>query len=141
MAPSSIEVYAYQFNDIFINVYDGGEESIVYYDKDDNTTNLDETGYIKSSACEWRMINLKLGSNLTYDTPLTHYRENETGVWELIEEADGTAETKSLGSYLEELNANNSCLKELVTGKYITLDNYQEFIIDKNYAFVKCLKP
>lgn len=141
MVPAYIEVYAYQFNDIFINVYDGGEASIVYHDKDDNTTNLDETGYIKSSACEWRMINLKLGSNLTYDTPLTHYRENEKGIWELIEEADGTAETKSLGSYLEELNTSGYCLKELVTGKYITLDNYQEFLIDKNYAFVKCLKP
>ena len=54
--PSAIEIYAYQFNNIYINVYDGGEESIVYYDKDDNTTNLDETGYIKSSACEWHQL-------------------------------------------------------------------------------------
>lgn len=137
--PSSIEIYAYQFNDMYINVYDGGESTIVYHREDTDLTNIDETGYLTSAACALRMINLKQGSTLTADTPLTYYQEVD-GQWEVVKEGDSN-KTKPLSTYLSEIESVGDCLKELVTGKYITLENYTSFVIDKNYAFVRCVNP
>lgn len=137
--PSSIEIYAYQFNDMYINVYDGGENTIVYHKEDVDLTNIDETGYLTSAACTLRMINLKQGSTLTPDTPLTYYQEVD-GQWEVVKEGDAN-KTKSLSTYLSEIESVGDCLKELVSGKYITSQNYTSFVIDKNYAFVRCDNP
>ena len=137
--PTSIEIYAYQFNDMYINVYDGGENTIVYYKEDVDLTNIDETGYLTSAACTLRMINLKQGSTLTPDTPLTYYQEVD-GQWKVVKEGDAN-KTKSLSTYLSEIESVGDCLKELVSGKYITSQNYTSFVIDKNYAFVRCENP
>lgn len=142
-SPSAIEIYAYQFNNMYINVYDD-ETSVLYHKEDDNNlSNLDETGYLVSSACEWRMVNLKQGAKITKETEMIQYKQNSvTGVWAPVK-IDNTDEnvTKLFSEYLTELDNENDCLKELVTGKYITLENYESFVIDKNYAFVRCDNP
>ena len=120
--PASITLYAYQFNDLFINIYDS-ENDIVYQDASGiNPNYLDgDEGYSR------RIWNLSQGTRLSSTMDFL----NDSGA--------GTQGT--LGQYIQELDNNNQCLMEYVSGRYITLENYQAFVVDKNYIFVVCDKP
>lgn len=120
--PASITLYAYQFNDLFINIYDS-ENDIVYQDASGiNPNYLDgDEGYSR------RIWNISQGTRLSSTMDFL----NDSGA--------GTQGT--LGQYIQELDNNNQCLMEYVSGRYITLENYQAFVVDKNYIFIVCDKP
>ena len=88
-------------------------------------------------------MDLKQGAKLTKETEMIQYKQNAvTGVWEAVKIGNTDENvTKLFSEYLAELDNENDCLKELVSGKYITSQNYTSFVIDKNYAFVRCDNP
>ena len=119
--PISIEVYAYQFNDLFINIYNsendiqyqGSSEESEYYLKAD-------AGY---AVRIWNLSKgIRLSSNIVYN--------------DITGGVGGT-----LGQYIQQLDNNGQYLMEYVSGRHITLENYQDFVVDKNYIFVVCDKP
>ena len=119
--PNSIEVYAYQFNDLFINIYNS-ENDIQYQDGSEESEY-----YLKADAGYavriWNLSKgIRLSSNMVYN--------DITG---------GNGGT--LGQYIQQLDNNGQYLMEYVSGRHITLENYQDFVVDKNYIFIVCDKP
>ena len=118
--PISIEVYAYQFNDLFINIYNS-ENDIQYQDGSEESEY-----YLKADAGYavriWNLSKgIRLSSNVVYN--------------------DITGGVGTLGQYIQQLDNNGQYLMEYVSGRHITLENYQDFVVDKNYIFVVCDKP
>lgn len=119
--PNSIEVYAYQFNDLFINIYNN-ENDIQYQDGSEESEY-----YLKADAgYAVRIWNLSKGIRLSSNMV---YNDITGGI-------GGT-----LGQYIQQLDNNGQYLMEYVSGRHITLENYQDFVVDKNYIFIVCDKP
>lgn len=141
--PTNIYVYAYQFKNLFVNLYEQTSD-IKYYTG--NYSNLGQTNnYVVTAACYMRIQEINQGDLLSSDMVIDKYTYN------VIDEATGavnaseTGATETLGEYVSRLQSLNKCLQELTTGRYITTNtlngNDGGFVINKNYAFIVCDMP
>lgn len=141
--PTNIYVYAYQFKNLFVNLYEQTSD-IKYYTG--NYSDLGQTNnYVVTAACYMRIQDINQGDLLSSDMVIDKY------TYKVIDEATGavnaseTDATETLGEYVSRLQSSNKCLQELTTGRYITTNtlngNDGGFVINKNYAFIVCPMP
>lgn len=141
--PTNIYVYAYQFKNLFVNLYEQTSD-IKYYTG--NYSNLGQTNnYVVTAACYMRIQEINQGDLLSSDMVIDKYTYNVIDAATGAVNASETGETETLGEYVSGLQSLNKCLQELTTGRYITTNtlngNDGGFVIDKNYAFIVCDMP
>ena len=141
--PTNIYVYAYQFKNLFVNLYEQTSD-IKYYTG--NYSNLGQTNnYVVTAACYMRIQDINQGDLLSSDMVINKYTYNVIDAATGAVNASETGETETLGEYVSRLQSSNKCLQELTTGRYITTNtlngNDGGFVINKNYAFIVCDMP
>ena len=141
--PTNIYVYAYQFKNLFVNLYEQTSD-IKYYTG--NYSDLGQTNnYVVTAACYMRIQDINQGDLLSSDMVIDKYTYNVIDAATGAVNASETGETETLGKYVSRLQSLNKCLQELTTGRYITTNtlngNDGGFVIDKNYAFIVCDMP
>lgn len=141
--PTNIYVYAYQFKNLFVNLYEQTSD-IKYYTG--NYSNLGQTNnYVVTAACYMRIQEINQGDLLSSDMVIDKYTYNVIDAATGAVNASETGQTETLGEYVSRLQSSNRCLQELTTGRYITTNtlngNDGGFVIDKNYAFIVCDMP
>ncbi len=130
--PESIDLWAYRKHNLFVNIYDpadfGGKE--LKFDGNYITGN-DIKNY--SFQC---MNYYYLESDLMYEDDGTSkaYKRKDglSSVSGLTPDASGNYTIYSILAYYD---AQGKCLQDVVSGRYITLENYAShpFIVEKNY--------
>ena len=141
--PTNIYVYAYQFKNLFVNLY-AQTSDIKYYTG--NYSDLGQTNnYVVTAACYMRIQDINQGDLLSSDMVIDKYTYNVIDAATGAVNASETGETETLGEYVSRLQSSNKCLQELTTGRYITTNtlngNDGGFVINKNYAFIVCDMP
>lgn len=141
--PTNIYVYAYQFKNLFVNLYEQTSD-IKYYAG--NYSDLGQTNnYVVTAACYMRIQDINQGDLLSSDMVIDKYTYNVIDAATGAVNASETGETETLGEYVSRLQSSNKCLQELTTGRYITTNtlngNDGGFVINKNYAFIVCDMP
>ena len=141
--PTNIYVYAYQFKNLFVNLYDQTSD-IKYYTG--NYSDLGQTNnYVVTAACYMRIQDINQGDLLSSDMVIDKYTYNVIDAATGAVNASETGETETLGEYVSRLQSSNKCLQELTTGRYITTNTLNGkdggFVINKNYAFIVCDMP
>ena len=141
--PTNIYVYAYQFKNLFVNLYEQTSD-IKYYTG--NYSDLGQTNnYVVTAACYMRIQDINQGDLLSSDMVIDKYTYNVIDAATGAVNASETGETETLGEYVSRLQSSNQCLQELTTGRYITTNtlngNDGGFVINKNYAFIVCDMP
>lgn len=141
--PTNIYVYAYQFKNLFVNLYEKTSD-IKYYTG--NYSDLGQTNnYVVTAACYMRIQDINQGDLLSSDMVIDKYTYNVIDAATGAVNASETGETETLGEYVSRLQSSNQCLQELTTGRYITTNtlngNDGGFVINKNYAFIVCDMP
>lgn len=141
--PTNIYVYAYQFKNLFVNLYEQTSD-IKYYTG--NYSDLGQTNnYVVTAACYMRIQDINQGDLLSSDMVIDKYTYNVIDAATGAVNASETGETETLGEYVSRLQSSNKCLQELTTGRYITTNTLNGkdggFVINKNYAFIVCDMP
>ena len=141
--PTNIYVYAYQFKNLFVNLYEQTSD-IKYYTG--NYSDLGQTNnYVVTAACYMRIQDINQGDLLSSDMVIDKFTYNVIDAATGAVNASETGATETLGEYVSRLQSLNKCLQELTTGRYITTNtlngNDGGFVINKNYAFIVCDMP
>lgn len=111
--PTNVTLWCYQIHNIFVNIV----EDDAYLEGSGNYHNVDYYSY-RSTDYYYLLANLR--SNDSYNS------------------ANGT---KTLGELMGGYEAAGKCLQDALTGQYITLATYEDFVIERNYIFKVVDKP
>lgn len=111
--PTNVTLWCYQIHNIFVNIV----EDDAYLEGSGNYHNVDYYSY-RSTDYYYLLANLK--SDDSYNS------------------ANGA---KTLGELMGGYEAAGKCLQDTLTGQYITLATYEDFVIERNYIFKVVDKP
>lgn len=111
--PTNVTLWCYQIHNIFVNIV----EDDAYLEGSGNYHNVDYYSY-RSTDYYYLLANLR--SDDSYNS------------------ANGT---KTLGELMGGYEAAGKCLQDTLTGQYITLATYEDFVIERNYIFKVVDKP
>jgi len=129
--PKYIYFWYYKIANLFINICDNSDPNYAYtlnqsgLSDDLKTNNFVDTSKYKYCSSTY----LNMGDNLRLDTKFSL--------------KGNTSESVTLEKILTELEEQGKCLKDSVSGRYITKENLNTnpFIINKNYVFIIEDKP
>lgn len=130
--PKYIYFWYYKIANLFINICDNSDPNYAYtlnqsgLSDDLKTNNFVDTSKYKYCSSTY----LNMGDNLRLDTKFSL-------------KGNTSNETITLEEILTELEGQGKCLKDSVSGRYITKENLNTnpFIINKNYVFIIEDKP
>ena len=124
IVPKSVTFYGYKLSNLFINIMETDENGEVEMGHTQGGTHYEH--FVNTDVYEYTRSNYYELANVTLDDVFT------AKDWS----------TKTLREILTELKAGGKCLEDLVTSRYITLENldpdnenYIPFTIQKNYVF------
>ncbi len=124
IVPKSVTFYGYKLSNLFINIMETDENGDVEMGHTQGGTHYEH--FVNTDVYEYTRSNYYELANVTLDDVFT------AKDWS----------TKTLREILTELKAGGKCLEDLVTSRYITLENldpdnenYIPFTIQKNYVF------
>lgn len=139
--PESLGLWAYRKHNIFVNIYDPSDFGGVTLSFNGNY--IDEGMLNKYSfRCDSYYY---LNTDLMYEEDGNDKRFNRMGG---LADKPGLNKDEVTGLYtirsiLEYYESNGKCLQDLVSGRYITLENSatNPFMVSKNYVFQVVTKP
>lgn len=124
IVPKLVTFYGYKLSNLFINIMETDENGEVEMGHTQGGTHYEH--FVNTDVYEYTRSNYYELANVTLDDVFT------AKDWS----------TKTLREILTELKAGGKCLEDLVTSRYITLENldpdnenYIPFTIQKNYVF------
>lgn len=124
IVPTSVTFYGYKLSNLFVNIMETDENGEVEMGHTQGGTHYEH--FVNTDVYEYTRSNYYELANVTLDDVFT------AKDWS----------TKTLREILTELKAGGKCLEDLVTSRYITLENldpdnenYIPFTIQKNYVF------
>lgn len=124
IVPTSVTFYGYKLSNLFVNIMETDENGEVEMGHTQGGTHYEN--FVNTDVYEYTRSNYYELANVTLDDVFT------AKDWS----------TKTLRDILTELKAGGKCLEDLVTSRYITLENldpdnenYIPFTIQKNYVF------
>lgn len=124
IVPTSVTFYGYKLSNLFVNIMETDENGEVEMVHNQGGTRYEH--FVNTDVYEYTRSNYYELANVTLDDVFT------AKDWS----------TKTLREILTELKAGGKCLEDLVTSRYITLENldpdnenYIPFTIQKNYVF------
>ncbi len=124
IVPDLVTFYGYKLSNLFVNIMETDENGEVAMGHTQGGTHYEH--FVNTDIYEYTRSNYYELANVTLDDVFTAMDDS----------------TKTLREILTELNAGGKCLEDLVTSRYITLENldpdnenYIPFTIQKNYVF------
>ena len=111
--PANVTLWCYQIHNIFVNIV----EDDAYLEGSGNYHNVDSYSY---RSTDYYYLLANLSSDDSYIS------------------ANGA---KTLGELMGGYEAAGKCLQDTLTGQYITLATYEDFVIERNYIFKVVDKP
>ncbi len=124
IVPTSVTFYGYKLSNLFINIMETDENGEVEMGHTQGGTRYKH--FVNTDVYEYTRSNYYELANVTLDDVFTAMDDS----------------TKTLREILTELKEDGKCLEDLVTSRYITLENldpdnvnYIPFTIQKNYVF------
>lgn len=124
IVPDLVTFYGYKLSNLFVNIMETDENGEVEMGHNQGGTNY--KNFVNTDVYEYTRSNYYELANVTLDDVFTAKDDS----------------TKTLREILTELKAEGKCLEDLVTSRYITLENldpdnenYIPFTIQKNYVF------
>lgn len=124
IVPTSVIFYGYKLSNLFVNIMETDENGEVEMGHTQGGTHYEH--FVNTDVYEYTRTNYYELANVTLDDVFTAKDDS----------------TKTLREILTELKEDGKCLEDLVTSRYITLENldpdnknYIPFTIQKNYVF------